>query len=114
MPKRWPNECSFEAFNAPKSEILKADCSELVFKNVLPARAGSIFLQKYENEMHQSKKLSKMHFTTYIFDACSLQVLSPTIILRFARQALMFFENHNRVGAAGEPGRRGDGGEPAG
>ena len=48
--------------NAPKSEILKADCSELVFKNVLPARAGSAVLQKYENEMHQSKKISKNAF----------------------------------------------------
>ena len=67
MPKRWPNECSFEAFNAPQSEMLKADCSELVFKVVLPARAGSIFLQRYLNEMHQSKEMIentflKLHF----------------------------------------------------
>ena len=45
VPKRWPNEFAFEAFNASKSGFLKADCSKLVFKNVLPARAGSIFLQ---------------------------------------------------------------------
>ena len=44
VPNRWPNESSFEAFRAPKSEFLKADCSELGFKNVFPARAGSIFL----------------------------------------------------------------------
>ena len=45
MPQRLPNECLFEALNAPKSEFFKANCSELIFKNVLPARAGSIFLQ---------------------------------------------------------------------
>ena len=58
---------SFEAFNAPKSEILKADCSELAFKNVLPARAGSTFLQNDENEMHQSKEMIENAFCNLHF-----------------------------------------------
>ena len=56
MPKRWPTDPSFRAFKAPKSGLLKAGYSELVFKNVLLAAAGSTFLQKYENKMYQSKK----------------------------------------------------------
>ena len=56
VAKRWPNDPSFKAFKAPTSVFLKADCSESVFKNVLLAAAGSTFLQKYENKMHQSKK----------------------------------------------------------
>ena len=44
VPKRWPKDSSFEDFSAPKSGFLKADCLDLVFKNVFPARAGSIFL----------------------------------------------------------------------
>ena len=57
-----PSDCSFEAFNAPKSEILKADCSELAFKNVLAARAGSTILQNDANELHQSKQIIENAF----------------------------------------------------
>ena len=39
-----PNESLSQALNVPKSGCLKADCSELAFKNVFPARAASIFL----------------------------------------------------------------------
>ena len=94
MPKRWLNECSFEAFNAAKSEFLKADCSELVFKNVLPAAAGSTFLQNDENEMHQSKKKARMHFANDIFNTNSYHDPSRTVILQLARHWLLFFENH--------------------
>ena len=67
MPKRWPTDPSFRAFKAPKSGFLKADCSELVFKNVFLAAAGSTSLQKIENKMHPSKKnienaSRKLHF----------------------------------------------------
>ena len=35
-----------------------------------------------------------MHFATYIFNANSYQDPSSTVILHFARQPLVFFENH--------------------
>ena len=35
-----------------------------------------------------------MHFATYIFNANSHQGTTGTVILHFARQTLMFFENH--------------------
>ena len=51
-----------------------------------------------------------MHFATYIFNARTYQDQSGTIILHFARQPLVFFENHkNQVlasfGAAGRNAR---------
>ena len=76
MPKRWPTDPSFGAFKAPQSGFLKADCSELVFKNVLLAAAGSTFLQKYENKLHQSKNILKMHLANYILNANSKQYLN--------------------------------------
>ena len=68
MPKRWPTDPSFRAFKAPKSAFLKADCSGVGFQKCA-SEAGSTFLQKYENKMHQSKTNIKMHLANYIFDA---------------------------------------------
>ena len=47
----------------------------------------------------KAKKWSKMQFATYIFNARTHHDPSPTVILHFARQPLVFFENHkiNRV-----------------
>ena len=39
-----------------------------------------------------------MHFANDIFDANSYQDLFRTVILHFARQTLVFFENHKLAG----------------
>ena len=78
----------------------------MVFKNVLNARAGSIFSQNDENEMHQSKKLSKMHFANDIFNARRYHDQARTVMLHFTRQPLVFSENYkiDRVVILGRPG----------
>ena len=59
MSKRWPNESLSQAFNAPKSGCLKADCSELAFKKVLPARAGSPFCKNTKKLQTETTFLQK-------------------------------------------------------
>ena len=49
------------AFSAPKSGFSKADCLDLVFKNVLPARAGSIFLQNGGKNHFKLRLHSNLH-----------------------------------------------------
>ena len=81
MPKRWPTDPSFRAFKGEKGGLLKADRSELVFKDVLSAAAGSTFLQHYENKMHQSEKYrSKLHLGNYIFDVASVILVVVLLI----------------------------------
>ena len=78
MQKRWPTDPPFEHSKLHKNVFLKTDCSELAFKNVLLAQAGSTFLQKYENKIHQSKKIFKMYLANYIVDANSQQDLKKS------------------------------------
>ena len=46
-----------------------------------------------------------MHFANVIFNANSYQVLFRTVILHFARQTLVFFENHKLAGFRPDRGR---------
>ena len=46
-----------------------------------------------------------MHFANDIFDANSYQDLFRTVILHFARQTLVFFENHKLAGFRQDRGR---------
>ena len=111
MPKKWPNECSFGAFNAPKSEMLKADCSELVFKNVLPARAGSTFLQNDENEMHQSKKNIENAFCNLHFQCKNFPMADRHSYFAFRSATASVFVNHkisSMLAGLNAHGRRGE------
>ena len=47
-----------------------------------------------KTEYIRAKFLSKMHLANYIFNANSHQGASDIIILHFAWQPLVFFENH--------------------
>ena len=59
-----------------------------------PLERRAYFCKHMKTKCIRAKKLSKMHFANDIFNARTYQDLSPTIILHFARQPLVFFENH--------------------
>ena len=63
-------------------------------KMCFPLERGAHFCKNMKRKCIRAKKLSKMHFATYIFSANSHRDPVPTIILHFARQPLVLFENH--------------------
>ena len=106
-----PNECSIETFNAPKSTILKADCSKLVLKNVLLAATGSTFLKKIEKIMKQNKNASKNACCSLNFGRRDVLRAGPHSFFAFRSASAERNENHQNLlgGGFGSAGRNAQG-----